>query len=60
MTRSAAIMTLACALALAACGKLGPPVRSAASPPGQEQQGGQEEQGGQEGPGQEDQEEEER
>ena len=54
MTRSAAIMTLACALALAACGKLGPPVRSAASPPGQEQQGGQE------GPGQEEQEEEER
>ncbi len=48
MTRSAAIMTLACALALAACGKLGPPVRSAASPPGQEGQG-QEEQGEQEG-----------
>jgi len=28
MTRWAAFMTLACALALGACGKLGPPVRS--------------------------------
>jgi hypothetical protein len=38
MTRWAAFMMLVCALALGACGKLGPPVRSVADLPAQGEQ----------------------